>query len=676
MYFGCDYYPEHWPKERRKKDVQLMAEAGFNVVRMAEFAWSKIEPSEGEFDFLWLDEAINLLQNYGIKVVLGTPTAAPPAWIIEDDPTILPVDEKRLQMAFGGREHYCPNHTGYQKHTIRIVKEMGKHFKDNPCVIGWQIDNEFSGRRCYCNYCRQAFQKWLKDKYISLDNLNKEWGTIFWSQNYSKWEEIPVPIATALAHNPGLHLDYYRFISDSWINYQKLQINMLRQYIGEKQFITNNLHNSMSTRRYNGIDYSKLSGDLDFISWDNYPLSSYQVETSSAAAAADLARGIGGSGFWIMEQQAGTVGWDTMAATPEPGQLRLWSYQAIARGANSIVFFRWRTCRFGTEQYWHGILDHHGQAGHRYEEIKKFVTEMRHMGEEIVPEGVPSSVAILKDYHIHWAFEIQPNSDGMDYEREIRAYHKVFYELNITTDIITPREKFQDYTLLIVPNLYLVNNELAERLKIFAEKGGTLVFSYRSGVKEARNNIVVNAKLPGLLRELVGAEVEEYTPLENSPFGEPIIGVNAEKNIEIKFISLGLVSVKGKVGMWADKLKPDTAKVIAVYQNGIFAEQPAITINKYGKGNVVYVGTSLSPYLQKVLGQWLASETMILPALNTPLGVEAIWRGKKEVLYLLNHRNTEVNFPINNCFKELISGREIINEVRLNPYGVNVLRPM
>ena len=298
------------------------------------------------------------------------------------------------------------------------------------------------------------------------------------------------------------------------------------------------------------------------------------------------------------------------------------------------------------------------------------------MIKEIVPKGVPSSVAILKDYHIHWAFEIQPNSNKMDYEREIRAYHKSLYDLNITTNIITPREKFQDYGLLIAPNLYLVNNELAERLKRFTEKGGTLVLSYRSGVKEARNNMVVNDKLPGLLRELVGAEVEEYTTLGNSPFGKPIIEVDKEKDVEVKFISSGLVSVKGKVGVWADKLKPDTAKVIAIYQNGIFAEQPAITINKYGKGNVVYVGTSLSPYLQKVLGRWLVSKAVLSSVMDTPFGVEAIWRGKKEVLYLLNHKNTEVKVPINNCFKELISGRKIINEVRLNPYGVKILRPI
>jgi len=671
MYFGCDYYPEHWPKERWKKDAQLMAEAGFNVVRMAEFAWSKIEPSRGQFDFQWLDEAINLLKNYGIKTVLGTPTAAPPAWIIEDDPTILPVDEKGLRMAFGGRRHYCPNHIGYQEHTRRIVEAMGEHFKDNLCVIGWQLDNEFSGR-CYCNYCRQTFQKWLKDKYDTLDNLNKEWGTIFWSQTYGKWKEIHVPLATALAHNPGLHLDYYRFISDSWVNYQKLQINVLRRLIGEKQWIT---HNSMF-QGYNGIDYSKLNADLDFISWDNYPMILSQVEPSSVAAAHDLARGIKGTGFWVMEQQSGPSGWGALAATPEPGQLRLWSYQAIAHGANSILFFRWRTCRFGTEQYWHGVLDHHGQPGRRYEEIKKFITEMNQIGEEIILEGVPSSAAILKNYHIHWAFEIQPNSDEMDYEKEINAYYKSLYNLNITTDIITPREKFQNYRLLIAPNLYLVNNELAERLKRFTEKGGTLVISYRSGVKEARNNMVVNNKLPGLLRELVGAEIEEYTTLGNSPFGKPLIEVNKEKDVEVKFMSSGLVSVRGKVGVWADKLKPDTAKVIAVYQNGIFAEQPAITINKYGKGNVIYVGTSLSPYLQKVLAQWLVSETMIPSAINTPLGVEAIWRGKKEVLYLLNHKNTEVKVSVNNCFKELISGREIINEVRLNPYGVKVLRPI
>jgi len=662
---GVDYYPEHWPEDRWERDAELMEEAGIGLVRLAEFAWSKMEPEEGSFNFDWLDRAMEVLYSRGIEVVLGTPTAAPPAWIIEEDRSILPVDENGDREGFGARRHYCPNHPRYREHTRRIVKAMGERFGGDPRLVGWQLDNEFSGR-CYCDYCKEAFQDWLKEKYGSLEELNEEWGTIFWSQEYGEWEEIPLPTTRARAHNPGLHLDYYRFSSDSWVDYQDLQLEALRPTLGDERVT----HNFMFAG-FTGIDYSELGEELDFLSWDNYPLISGEPRTERAAAAHDLARGLGGTGFWVMEEQSGPSGWNVVSATPRPGQIKLWSYQALARGADGIVFFRWRTCRVGTEQYWHGVLDHHGEPGRRYDEVKEFAREMEEVGKEITPDRVPVEVALIKDYETGWAFEIQPNSTELDYEEEGLAHYHGFHRLNVPLDVITPGEDFSDYGALIAPNLYLVNEELRKRLERFVRGGGTLILSYRSGVKESRNNKVVNQLLPGELRQLVGAHVEEYTTLGGSPWGEGKAG----EGPAIEFLPHPLGSMSGRARVWADRLKLDRARPLALYRSGPWEGEPAASINEYGAGTVIYLGSGLPRNMHRGLAYWLKERMELSGAAETPAGVEAVWRGEGDeaVLYLLNHNAEEVTLSLQEDLKELKSG-ERREEITLSPYGVALFR--
>ncbi|MCJ7625606.1 MAG: beta-galactosidase, partial [Anaerolineaceae bacterium] len=350
FFFGADYYPEHWPEERWPVDAKLMVETGFNVVRLAEFAWSRMEPEDGCFDLSWLDRAIKILSEHDICVVLGTPTASPPPWLMSKQDDLFLVRKDGVRLTYGLRREYCINNPVYHLYTERIVSKMADHYTGNLHVIGWQIDNEF-GNHCYCNICRGQFHQWLQNKYSNLEDLNSKWGTEFWSHIYTDWSQIPVPLAPVVAHNPGLHLDYKRFMSDSFRAYQKLQIDFIRKHTSA-QFITHNLMGF----KFDDLNYYDNSVDLDFVSWDNYVRMQWDmrsaIDPSNSALNADTMRGLKKKNIWVMEQQSGSGGWDIAGVPPKPGEMRLWTYQSIAHGADAILYFRWRTCRTGTEQYW------------------------------------------------------------------------------------------------------------------------------------------------------------------------------------------------------------------------------------------------------------------------------------------------------------------------------------
>ena len=403
MYFGADYYPEHWPKERWAEDAKLMKEASINVVRVAEFAWAKLEPMEDNYDFSWLDEAIETLVNEGIEAVMGTPTATPPKWLMDKYPEIYMKDKFGQIRGFGSRRHHCYNSPVYHEYSSRIVAKMAEHYRQNPNVVAWQIDNEFGCQdtgQCYCEDCLAAFKEWLKNKYGTIEAVNVAWGTVFWSQNYQGWDEMILPGYTVCdesdnnfhGHNPGMLLDFYRFSSDSVVNYQKLQIDEIRKVADQP--IT---HNMMG--HFPEIDYFDLGEDLDFVCWDNYPKNQWGIsDYRNIAMAHDLMRGVKDKNFWVMEQQSGPCGWSVLGDTPEPGQLRLWTYQAIAHGAEAIVYFRWRTCTFGAEEYWYGILDHDGIPRRRYQEIKQTGKELQALSDWIIDSKVVSHVALIKSY--------------------------------------------------------------------------------------------------------------------------------------------------------------------------------------------------------------------------------------------------------------------------------------
>jgi len=603
-----------------------------------------MEPKEGHYDFDWLDRAISILASHDMRVVLGTPTASPPPWLMTRHPDIFRVREDGRRVTFGNRRTYCPNNPVYHEYTRRIVTQMAEHYADHPEVIGWQIDNEF-GDRCYCSICTRTFQNWLRRRYGSLDELNEKWGTIFWSHVYTNWDQIPVPLTTGGSPNPGLALDFCRFSSDSYVMYQQMQIDILREKCPE-HFIT---HNFMGFK-YDRINYFDLACPLDFVSWDNYQRLQWDVQagvdSSHGALAADAMRGLKSQNFWVMEQQAGPGGWEIVSVTPRPGELRLWAYQTIAHGADAVVFFRWRTARFGTEQYWHGLLDHDACPSRRYEEIKRMGTEIRKAGEHIYGSTVKPAVAIILSYDSCFAFQIQANNPQFSYPEHFHQFYRALYDRHVAIDIVAPTADLSAYKLVVVPALHVVSEAAAENLKRFVEAGGVLVVTQRSGVKDEAN-AVVNQRLPGLLAELCGVEVEEYDSL----------APDMHNGLEFA-LPESASSSPIPVSTWCDVLKPNGATVVARYTQDYYAGKPAITLNQFGQGQAVYVGALGDARLYETLAGWLLDSVGVQAILTTPKGVEVTerWQGDHRLLFVLNHTDRKQEVTLDGRYTDLLDG--------------------
>lgn len=664
MHFGADYYPEHWPGEIWEQHAKLMREANFNVVRLAEFAWAKMEPTEGKYDFSWLDEAIDVLSKEGIKVVLGTPTATPPKWLMDKYPEAYQVDAYGRVRGFGSRRHYCANSPAYLEKTKDIVGKMADHYKNHPDVVAWQIDNELgchSTVLCYCNHCKKAFHQWLEQKYGDIRTLNKEWGTVFWSQTYHSWDEIVLPEYTAceapnqrsFAHNPALLLDFSRFSSDSVIRYQNLQIEQLRA-TGCRQPVTHNLMGHFSE-----IDCFKQGEKLDFVSWDNYIHTPWGESGYQAVSMAhDLIRGVKNKNFWVMEQQSGPCGWETLGSTPRPGQLRLWTYQALAHGAEAIVYFRWRACPFGTEEYWYGILDHDGIPRRRYFEIQQTGSELRNLSHLFIGSRVLSRVAVVKSYDNYWSHGFQPHNKGFDYNGLLTSYYTAVANHHVNCDVISVDSSFENYKLLLMPAFNLMTDAIRTKLKEYVKGGGNLVVTFRSGTRHW-NNSMTTQTLPGYFRELSGICVEEFDSL------------NFGRKVRVKGDS-----IHGTASVWCDVLKPETAEVMARYADEYYAGEPAVTVNRYGGGKVYYIGCDLDQSGLDTLLKRICHDGGILPAFShIPDGVEVVMKEKEGQKYavILNHNPYESVLPLDKEYKECLTGVAMDKELVLPQNGVAIL---
>ncbi len=642
FYFGVDYYPEQWPEERWETDAQLMENAGLNTVRLAEFAWSRLEPRAGEYDFRWLDRAIEILAAHGMRVLLGTPTASPPPYLVTAHPDILRVREDGHRVTYGNRREYCPSHPVYREHARSIVTRMAEHYAAHPAIIGWQIDNEF-GDRCYCPVCAESFRRWLRSRYECIEALNSRWGTDFWSHRYSDWSEIPVPLATGNTPNPGLALDFCRFMSDTYVDFQQVQVDIVRGVCPE-HLIT---HDMMGFK-FDRLDYFDLARPLDVVAWNNYPRTQWSmdahVDPSLAALAADTMRGLKHRNFWVTEQQAGSGGWEIVSVPPRPGECRLWAYQSIAHGADAILFFRWRTARYGAEQYWHGLLDHDARPSRRYDEIKRMGAEIRKIGSAVQGATIRPQVAMLLSYDSRFAFQIQPNNPHFSYAEHFRQFYSALHEHHVPIDIAAPTDDLSGYRLVIAPALHVVTEAIARNLKEYVHSGGLLVVTPRSGVKDDAN-AVYEQRPPGLLSELCGVEVEEYDSLPP--------GVENR----LTFLTPELERADPVAGLvWCDVLKPTGTAVIARYTRDYYAGQPAITLNQFGKGHALYVGTFGGAALCERLAGWLLRLAGVQPLLSAPHGVEVAerWQGERRLVFILNHTDREQRVALDGAYQDLL----------------------
>ena len=663
--FGVDYYPEHWPEERWETDARLMQEMGVQVVRMAEFSWHKLEPVEGTYDFEWLDRVIALLAKHGIKTILGTPSAAPPAWMCNKYPEIMPVDKNGQRRYFGGRHHDCQSNPIYREKVTAIVTRMADHFGNNPDVIGWQPDNELGNSHldvCFCDSCRKSFQKWLQRKYVNVGALNKAWGTPFWSQEYNSFEEVFAPLKTLTGENPSTMLDWKRFHSDLIVDFLTMQVNILREKC-PNQFVT---HNYMGF--FNCVDYYKLSKPLDFVCQDQYP-TGYWIDDgwaspSELAATLDVIRSYKNRSYWMMEQESGICGWEYMGRLPAPGQLPLWTLQSIGHGADTVVFFRWRSCSFGTEEYWHGILPHNGVPGRTYNEYKELIHKMNPLMDQMKGAVPKSDVGIIFSFDQNWAFEIQPNARGLDYQNHVRAWYKAFYAQHRNVDFITETSDFAHYKLIVAPLQYLMSKELADAFTRYVENGGHLVLTMRSGVHEMDNRCYTDGALPGLLRKLAGAEILDYDPLSKHECAIGLTGAAASGSPEN-------ASYAGR--FWADILTPDEGTdVLATYESEWYEGAAAVTAHREGKGVCWYVGTEPDKPLIEQLAAYFTEEAGIKSQGSAPEDVEFVSKEKDGVTwsFVLNHSEEERTYAFRNLGEQVFGS----NAGTLGPYEVHIYR--
>jgi beta-galactosidase len=654
--YGVDYYPEAWDESQWEKDATMMQEAGINFVRLAEFAWVKMEPQEGHFNFDWLDRALKVLNAHGIKAVLGTPTASPPAWLYEKYPDIAAMDPNGNRYRYGSRRNYCLHNPAFIAATRRIVTAMAEHYKDHPGVIGWQIDNELGDPKCFDPISRAAFQKWCQHKYQTLDALNQAWGTVFWGHTYQAWSEIPLPWNTLFnAHNPSLALDFDRFQSDSTHEYLDIQTAILRA-TAPRQAIT---HNEMGL--YAGLDYYDLNRSLDFVAWDNYPMFEKDyAQYTGPGLAHDLMRGSkDNQNYLMMEQEGGLPGWSAFRGRQGAPELyRAWAYQSVAHGADGVCYFRWRTSRYGTEQYWQGILDQDSYPNSRYKMVAQTGKELAKLTELLQGSKVVSSVAMLVSPDSRWAFEIQPLVEDFHYDRQLHDFYDAFRRTGVSVDVAFPQSDLSTYRVVVAPALFVVDQSLADKLTAFVTNGRTLILTFRSGVKD-EHNVVTNRTLPGAFAGLAGVAIHEFDP---------------QLNEEQEVVGPGESHFPARV--WSDILEPTTAKVVATYGKGYYAGKAAVTENSAGKGRVYYVGTeSASPIFYDRLIARVAQEDGIAVNARLPQGVEVAARQKAgtKILFLLNYTSSPQTVPLDQACHNALTGKTEPMDVQVPPYDVKVL---
>lgn len=647
MYLGVDYYPEHWERERWSIDAKLMADAGIEVVRLAEFAWSKLEPEDEVYDFSWLDEVISILSTHNIKVILCTPTAAPPAWLIDKHPDILPITRNGQRMPFGARRHYCITNKTYHYYSERIIRKMAEYYKNNPEVIGWQVDNEFGGPKCYCENCRREFQLWLKRRYGTLENLNKSWGNAFWSHDYTAWEQIPLPIVHY--HNPSFDLDFRRFFSDMTVRYSNMQIRLLKELNPDK-FVT---HNFMGL--FPELDYYELAKEYDFVSWDNYPRdSSNRYRT---ALAHDVMRGLKKKNFWIMEEQCSYLTREDITRTFPPGEMRLWTYHCYAHGAETVIYFRWRACNFGIEQFHSGILQHDGTDNSiSYKELKQIAKEIKDIGPKIKGARTISPVAIVYDYENIWVNYAYQEKPMYDYPGEILRFYKAIKKLGINVDIVHPMDNFSNYKVVIAPLLYIMTEEIAKNIKDYVSNGGIFIAGFRCAIKDKNSNILKEV-LPGKLRDLFGISIYAWDNIR-------------DRTVEIRDTSGNIYNGD----TFADLITPEGAEVLAQYNSSWYTPYAAVTVNNYGKGKAYYIGCGISQEFYDTLMKQLLSEYAVKDIIF-PEEVEINIREKegKKFIFVNNFSDRTVRIELKSSKIDLIDNKPVQGEMELPPFGIMVL---
>jgi beta-galactosidase len=653
LLLGAAWYPEQWPESSWEKDLQLMQNAHVHVVRIGEFAWSRLEPTEGHYDFDWMERAITLAGKHGIYVVLGTPTATPPAWLTQKYPETLRVKDDGRRDEHGNRLQYNFDDPRYREFCRDIVGRLAQRFGHNAYVIGWQIDNEYS-QSSTDDGTRKSFHDWLQQRYGTIDNLNDRWTTQYWSQYYNDWSQIPIPLHGGIdSGNPGLLLSWRRFVSETLRSYQKNQIDAIRPLADPRQFITTN-----TMGWFVWYDHYTTQQDLDLSAWDDY-IPNGKIDAAGNGATHDLTRGLKRKNFWVMETQPGFVNWSNVNPSLDRGAVRALAWHAVAHGADAVSYWQWRSALNGQEQYHGTLIGADGNPVPLYTEVQREGEEFDRAGSVIKDTSPQSQVAILHSWESRWAIEWQPQTDKFDPVNQIVDYYRPLREITQSIDIVAPNAPLSQYRVVVAPALNVINNDEAKNLISYVQGGGNLVLGPRSGMKDGDNSLQLQRQ-PGPLADLLGGRVEQFYAL-NDPV--PTSGT----------------ITPGNAGVWAELLStssPDTQVVLRYGKsNGWLDGQPAMISRKVGKGSITYIGACFDEKGMVEIARWMQQQFgLTTPLPGVPLGVEASHRYGTDhvVTFLVNFSGADQEISLRTPMDDVLQGGAV-QRVHLPVYGVAVL---
>ncbi|HYN88494.1 MAG TPA: beta-galactosidase, partial [Ardenticatenaceae bacterium] len=635
-------------------DVALMRACHVNVATVGVFSWTALQPSEDSFDFAWLDNVLEKLSAAGIYVCLATPTAAQPAWMSQKYPDVLRSDSTGRRRHHGRRANYCPNSPTYRRFAVQIATRLAERYGRHPALVAWHISNEYGGF-CMCEICAAAFRVWLQRKYASLDEVNARWWTRFWSHTYTDWSQIEPPYSDGETLLHGLTIDYKRFQSDSTLECFKLERDAIRA-VAPGVPITTNMMES-----YPNLDYRAWAPEIDVISWDSYPrANAYPGDT---AFLHDLFRGLkDGQPFMLLEQTPSTQNWQPVNALKRPGVLRLWSYQAVAHGAETVMYFQWRRSRGGSEKFHGAVVDHAGRADTRvFREVAELGAELERLGVATLGAATPARVAVLFDWENWWSLdEAQGPIQEHDYVATVKKHYNALWRRNIPVDIVFGNSDLRRYALVIAPLLHMVTPAMAARIEAMVAQGGAFVTTYFSGVVGATN--LAHEGYPGPLRNLQGIWVEEIDALFPGQENQIVMGDG---------------SGTYTCGRLCDILHSEGAQVLATYGREFYAGTPVLTEHRFGQGRTYYIASDPEArFLDDFYGRLLQAQG-IEAGLETPAGVEVTVRdaGDRQLIFVLNHnpQPVTVTLPSGRRYHDLLAGEPVTGTLALAGYGVAVL---
>ena len=668
--YGGDYNPDQWSKETLIEDMKFFKLANINTVTLPVFSWALLQPDEDTYNFEWLDDILKTLKENNIYVCMATSTAVQPNWMSRKYPEILPVDFEGRKRKFGGRVKFCPNSEKYRKFSVNLATKLAERYKDYPNIIAWHIGNEYDNY-CYCEHCENKFKEWAKKKYKTIEAVNKAWNMNFWGHTLYSFDEIVAPSALSemwygydkqCTNFQGIAIDYNRFMSDS----------ILECYLGEYnaiKAITPNIEittNLMGT--FKPLDYFKWAKHMDIVSWDNYP--SLNADPSDTSLRHDLMRSLkNGKPFMLMEQTPNQQNWQPYNSVKRPGVMRLWSYQAVAHGADTVMFFQMRQSIGACEKYHGAVISHAGHENTRtFRECAELGEELKALGDIIIDSRCDAKVAIMFDWDNWWAIEFSSGpSIQLRYVEQIEKYYKAFHNLNVTVDFVEPTGDLSKYSVVLAPVLYMLKDGAANNIKNFVYNGGTFITTYFSGYVN-ENDLVSLGGYPAELRDMLGLWVEEIDALPPD--------MNNSMNLVYK---LNPMKDNYTCNMVCDIINLEGAEALAVYGSDFYKDNPVFTYNKYGDGLAYYIASNPEQAFLNDVALRLAKENNLLLEIENKEGVEITQRFKDNysLTFVLNHNNEEVTLKLDDKdYINVLNNDSVKDNLTLKSKDVAILKSM